>query len=94
MLFLVNSRLCPGVTRAQVVEYFKSGVEQKTWELIKQGVIAHWYFKIGDPPGVLAVLNCESLEEARAVADQAPAVKRGFLAFEIEPVDHFPSFNG
>ena len=92
MLVLVNSRVCPGVSRDQVIDHFTSGVERRTWDLIRRGVIVHWFFKVGDHPGVIAVLNCDSVEEARAVVGRAPVVTKGLVTFEFEPIDHFPNF--
>jgi hypothetical protein len=93
MLFFINSRISPGVTRNQVVEQFKTDIEQKTWELIKKGVVVHKFFKVGEQPGVIALLNCESLEEARALVNELRTVKNGMFEFDIDPVDHFPSFD-
>ena len=39
MLFIVNSRPQPGVTREQLVEYFSKGVDKERWELIKNGTV-------------------------------------------------------
>lgn len=92
MLFFINSRMCPGVTRDQIVKHLKADVDKKTWELIKEGIIAHWFFKKGDQPGVVALLNCDNMEEARRLLKEAPMVKNGLLEFDIDPVDHFPHF--
>jgi len=93
MLFFINSRMRPGVTRDQVVEQFKIDIEQKTWELIKKGVVVQKFFKVGHQPGVIALLDCGSMEEARALTNEVRTVKNGILEFDIEPVDHFPNFD-
>ena len=93
MLFFINSRIRPGVTRDQVVEQFKMDIEQKTWELIKKGVVVHKFFKVGDSPGFIALLNCDSLEEARSLVNELRTVRIGILDVDIDPVDHFPNFD-
>lgn len=92
MLFLFNSRIRPGVKRDQVVEYLKRCINPQEWDLVKKGVVAHWLFKVGDQPGILVVVNCDSIEQARTLADTAPMARAGLVEFDVEPVDHFPHF--
>ena len=92
MLFLINSRMRPGVTRDQLVAHFKMDIEQETWELIRKGVVVQKYFKVGAQPGVIALLNCDSLEEAQALVNDLRPVRNGLLDFDIDPVDYFPKF--
>jgi hypothetical protein len=61
--------MLPGVTRDQVIEQCNRDVEKKNWELIKRGVIAHWFFKVGKQPGIMAPLNCDSMEEVRGIVN-------------------------
>jgi hypothetical protein len=42
---------------------------EKNRELIKRGVIAHWFFKVGKQPGIMAPLNCDSMEEVRGIVN-------------------------
>jgi len=93
MLFIINSRMRAGVTREQVVEHCKQDIDKKAWELIKKGVIAHWFFKVGDQPGVIAILNSDSMEDSRTLVNNSPLVTKGLVEFEIDPVDHFPNFD-
>jgi hypothetical protein len=93
MLFFVNSRMCKGTTRDKVVEHFTQDWDPETWELVKKGTLAHWYYKVGDQPGIIALINCKSLEEARKLVDDTPVVKEGLLEFDINPVNQFPRFD-
>ena len=48
---------------------------------------------MGDEPGIIALINCDSVEDARMLADDTPAVKEGLLEFDIDPVNHFAHFD-
>ena len=91
MQFLLNSRLRPGVTREQFIDYIRNERDQEGWELVRQGIIQQWLWKTGEAPGLVVLMNCASAEEARSHADSAPIVQEGILEFEIDPVDPFPA---
>jgi hypothetical protein len=93
MLFIVNSRINPGVTNDQVITHLKLEVNKDEWELIRKGVIAHWYYKVGDPPGFVVILDCADIEEAQQIVKNSREVKKGLLSFDIDPVDRFPQFD-
>jgi hypothetical protein len=93
MLFLTNSRMCSGVTREQVIAHLEKGAEKDDWDLVRKGIITHWLFKVGDTPGIMVVLDCDSIDEARDIISNAPTVKAGLLEFDIEPVNQFPRFD-
>jgi hypothetical protein len=93
MMYFINSRLAPGATREQVKEHLAKNMDKSAWELVKKGIVTHWSYKVGEEPGVIALVSHDSLEEVRALADSAPSVKEGLLEFEIDPVDHFPRFD-
>ena len=93
MLFILNSRMCDGVTRDQIVARLSQDIKMETWELVQKGVIAQWYFKVGDQPGLFILVNCDSMEEARELIDTAPMVKEGLIEFDIDPVNQFPRFD-
>lgn len=59
---------------------------EKNRELIKRGVIAHWFFKVGKQPGIIALLNCDSMEEVRAIVNEAPTVKDNGCGFDPDIV--------
>ncbi|TSE10729.1 hypothetical protein [Aquimarina algiphila] len=47
--------------------------------------IRTFYFR-KDRPGVVFILECESIEEVRKTLDQLPLVQEGFLDFEYIPL--------
>ena len=53
-----------------------------TVKLYLDGKIQQWYSK-SDGRGVVFVLNCTSVAEAKALTDQLPLVKGGFATFEF-----------
>ncbi len=91
MLFMFNSHVCDGVSREQIVEYAQGPRSDESWELIRQGKIAHRYWKLGDDPGLVVVAHCAHLEEAKEYAASAPIVKAGLVEFRVDPIDIFPS---
>ncbi|MGD8296170.1 MAG: hypothetical protein PVG67_07260 [Desulfobacterales bacterium] len=93
MLFLVNSRICPGATHDQVIAHLKQNIEKEGWDLVRQGVLTHWFYKVGDQPGVMAMLNCGNIDEVRSLLREVPVVREGLLEFDIDPVNHFPRFD-
>ncbi len=93
MQFLCNSKIRPGVTREQVIEEFSKGVTEEDWKLVKKGVIAHWLWKTGDQPGLVIVMNGESLEEIRAITESMSEVKSGLIEYDIDPVSPFRTFD-
>jgi hypothetical protein len=75
MLFMVNSRPRAGATREQLIANLTRRLDPATWDLIRDGVLTHVLYKVGDEPGFFAVLNAPSVEEARNnIAGEARAV--------------------
>ncbi|WP_109437103.1 hypothetical protein [Aquimarina sp. AU119] len=56
-----------------------------TINLYLEEKIRTFYFR-KDRPGVVFILECESIEEARKTLDQLPLVQEGFLDFEYIPL--------
>lgn len=53
-----------------------------TVKLYLDGKIQQWYAK-GDGHGVMFILNCSSIAEAKAITDELPLVKNHFASFEF-----------
>ncbi|HEY2850086.1 MAG TPA: hypothetical protein VGI97_09425 [Gemmatimonadaceae bacterium] len=53
-----------------------------TVKLYLEGKIQQWYGK-ADGHGVMFILNCSSVAEAKAITDQLPLVKGRFASFEF-----------
>ena len=62
-------------------------------EIVRKEILSQWYYKVGDEPGIIALINCDSAKEAHTLANNTPAVKEGLLELDIDPVNHFPHFD-
>jgi len=61
----------------------------RVWELYQSGVLREIYFR-GDRAHAVLILECGSLDEARAVLDTLPLVKTGLIAFEVTALLPYP----
>jgi len=57
----------------------------QTLRLYLDGKIEQFFFT-QDKPGVVFLMNAESVDEAKATVDALPLAAGGFLAFELLPV--------
>lgn len=89
MKILVIMDVTPGATQEQIAPYFKEEAA-RAWELHKAGVFRDMNFRT-DRPGVVNVLECADVDEAKKVLDTLPLAKAGFLKFEIIPLG-YPAF--
>lgn len=69
-----------GVDRSQVMKVLPQEV-RKTVKLYLDGKIQQWYAR-SDGKGVVFILACKSLDEAKAVTDQLPLSKSNLADFE------------
>jgi hypothetical protein len=77
---LATLSLKPGVTREQIQPTMPREVRE-TVALYLDGKIEQWYSR-GDGKGVVFLLNCGTVEEAKAILETLPLVKGNFAAFE------------
>lgn len=63
----------------------------RAWELVQQGVFREMYFDRDKGDAVL-MLECESVEAARAVLDTLPMVQAGLIAFDLMPLVAYSGF--
>ena len=89
MKLLVLMDLVPGTTQEQIAPLFKEEAAH-AWELHKQGIFRDMNFRT-DRPGVVNILECAGIEEAKEVLATLPLAKAGFMTFEIIPLG-YPSF--
>ena len=88
MLFMVSSRARAEATREQLIEHLTRRLDPATWDLIRQGVVSHVLYKVGEEPGFFAVLNAPNLEQAKAMAE---AGTERLELFDLK-VNQFPHF--
>ena len=82
MLFMVSTRPKAGATREQLIEHLTRRISPATWDLIRDGVLSHVLYKVGDEPGFFAVVNAPSGKEAKTIVD-AGAERLELFDFEI-----------
>lgn len=74
----------PGVTREQVMKTIPAEI-RATVRLYLGGAIQQWYSR-GDGKGVVFVLNCKDVAEARDLIDGLPLSKENLMDHEFIPV--------
>jgi len=63
----------------------------QAWALYQEGAIRELYFRTDRTEAVL-ILECASVDEARAALDSLPLVKAGLVAFDLIPLKAYPGF--
>ena len=86
------TRTQPGVNPQQMLPHMKAEA-QLAWDLYRQGKISENYMQTNGG-GAVTVFNCRTVEEAKAIGDQFPLVKAGFITFEYLPVGAFTPWQG
>ena len=74
----------PGVTVAQVVNIMPAEI-RATVPLYLDGKIQQWFTR-GDGRGVIFLLNCKDVAEARALIESLPLSKENLMDEEFIPV--------
>lgn len=87
MQILAIDRFLPGINMEKVQPHLKDEMKV-TWEHYKQGKIRELYFR-QDHPGVVLMMECNSLEEAHELLDELPLVKEQLIEFELIPLGYF-----
>ncbi len=62
-----------------------------TWVLYTKDVVREFYFR-KDRPGVVLILECASVEEAKTLLKTFPMAKAGVVEFDVIPLGHFVPF--
>jgi hypothetical protein len=91
MKILALEQELPGHTEDDFAPYLKAEAE-RVWALYQEGLIRELYFRADRSEAVL-VLECASLDEARAALDSLPLVRAGLIDFELIPLRPYPGFS-
>lgn len=78
---LMNLTVKPGVERGQIMKVMPQEVRE-TVQLYLDGKIQQWYSK-EDGKGVVFLMNCRTVEEAKAVMETLPLSKAGLVNLEF-----------
>jgi hypothetical protein len=74
----------PGISREQIMKVMQGEVRQ-TVGLYLDGKIQQWYAR-GDGKGVVFLLDCKTVDEAKATLEVLPLIKANFASFEYMPL--------
>lgn len=74
----------PGITRDQIMKVMQNEVRD-TVKLYLDGKIQQWWAR-GDGKGVVFLLDCKSVDEAKAVLETLPLAKGELASFEYMPL--------
>ncbi len=70
----------PGVQRDAIMQVMNTEVRD-TVQLYLDGRIQQWFAR-GDGKGVVFLLDCKTVEEAKALLEPLPLIKNNFASFE------------
>ena len=74
----------PGVSRDQIMAVMQGEVRD-TVQLYLDGKIQQWFAR-GDGKGVVFLLDCKTVEEAKAILEALPLIRQNFASFEYMPL--------
>lgn len=90
MKFLALEIELPGLDESAYEPHLKDEV-RRVHQLYLDGILREIHFR-GDKPLAVIVLECDSLESARAAIDSLPLVKLNLIAFEVFPLQPYPGW--
>lgn len=87
MKLLAIDRFLEGTTMEKVQPHIEEEMKV-SWKHYKEGYIREWYFR-QDTPGVVLIMECDSINEAQSLTDEFPLVKEGLITFDFIPLGPF-----
>lgn len=90
MRILALERESPGA-EAQDFKRLGTAEARAAWELYQSDVIRELYFRQDENSAVL-VLECSTLDDARAALARLPFVEAGLITFDLIPLKPYPGF--
>lgn len=73
-----------GIARDEFMKVMPTEVRE-TVKLYLDGRIQQWFAR-GDGKGVVFLLDCQTVDDAKAILEQLPLVKANYASFEYMPV--------
>ena len=90
MKILALDKPLPGITMEHILPHLHEEALH-AWEMYKSGITRELYMR-GDRPGAALILECNSIEEAKAHLAGLPLVKFNLIEFELIPLQPFSPF--
>ena len=81
----------PGVSDSRFTDEILKEEAARGWQLHQSGVIRELYFR-ADRNAAVLMLECASVDEARAVLSTLPLVKQKLIDFDVIPLVAYPGF--
>jgi hypothetical protein len=91
MKILAIAKVDPQTTFEKIQPHLEAEVKN-AWKLYKEGKFREMYSCQDRPMGVVFVLECNSVDEARKILDELPFVRDKLIDFEIIPLGPFNYF--
>jgi hypothetical protein len=90
MKILAIAKVDPETTLEKMQPYLEAEAKH-AWKLYKEGTFREVYAR-QDRLGVVFVLECSSVDEARTILDELPFVREKLIDFELIPLGPFFHF--
>lgn len=91
MRILAIEKAVPGVSEDLFQGTLLREEAMRVWELYQSGDIRELYFR-SDRVAAVLVLECETIERARAVLSTLPLVRERLIDFDLVPLRAYPGF--
>lgn len=91
MKILAIARVDPQTTLEKIKPHLEAEVKH-AWKMFKEGSVREMYNCQDRPMGVVFVLECSGVDEARKTLDELPFVREKLIDFEIIPLGPFSYF--
>ena len=91
MKILAIAKVDPQITPEKIQPHLEAEVKV-AWKLYKEGTVREMYSCQDRRLGVVFILECSSVDEARKILDELPFVREKLIDFEIIPLGPFSYF--
>ncbi len=88
MKILAIAKVNPRTTPERIQPHLEAEVKH-AWKLYREGAVREMYACQDRRLGVVFVLECFSVDEARTILDELPFVREKLIDFEIIPLGPF-----
>ncbi len=91
MKILAIAKVDPQITLEKIQPQLEAEVKH-AWKLYKEGTVREMYNCQDRRLGVVFILECSNVDEARKILDELPFVREKLIDFEIIPLGPFSYF--
>jgi hypothetical protein len=91
MKILAIAKVDPQTTLEKIQPHLEAEVKY-AWKLYKEGAVREMYNCQDLPLGVVFILECSRVDEARKILDELPFVREKLIDFEFIPLGPFSYF--